>query len=48
MDKKLIELAKKEDRIIITFDKDFADLVKFDKHCGVILLRYKNKSPKKT
>ena len=43
-DKNLIEIARKETRIIITFDKDFVSLAKYQKHSGIILLRYKDKS----
>ena len=39
-----MDISKKERRIIITFDKDFATYP-CEKHYGVILLRYKNKSP---
>ena len=44
-DFELINLAKKEKRIIITFDKDFTDLIQFpiNEHQGVVVLRYKNK-----
>ena len=44
-DFELISLAKKEKRIIITFDKDFTDLTRFpiNEHQGVVVLRYKNK-----
>lgn len=42
-DKEIMTLAKKEKLIIITFDKDFATFP-IEKHCGVVLLRYKNKS----
>ncbi|HLC71319.1 MAG TPA: DUF5615 family PIN-like protein [Candidatus Nanoarchaeia archaeon] len=39
----VMEISKKEKRIIITFDKDFATYPR-EKHSGVILLRYKNKN----
>ena len=41
----LLNLAKKDNRILITFDKDFTNLSAFplQAHCGVIVLRYKNK-----
>ena len=47
-DKEVLNLAFKEDRIVITHDKDFADLLGYSsvKHKGVILLRFKNQSPK--
>lgn len=40
-DLKILELARKEDRIIITLDKDFGELVFHEKraHAGVLLLR---------
>src|SRR3989344_8504319 len=40
-DERLCRLAKAENRIIITYDKDFADINKFplEGHCGIILLR---------
>ena len=46
-DDQLIKIAKNEERIIITFDKDFSDLNHFPlkKHKGIVLLRYKDKSP---
>lgn len=46
-DSKIIEIAKKEDRIILTHDKDFSNLLRSPnkKHSGVILLRFKNQSP---
>lgn len=41
-DKKVLEKASREERIIITNDKDFGDLVFLNKlpHKGVILLRF--------
>ena len=47
-DNEVIILAFKENRIIITHDKDFANLLNYSsiKHKGVILLRFKNQSPK--
>lgn len=43
-DQQIIELAFNENRIIITNDKDFGDLIfrEFHSHCGVILLRLDN------
>lgn len=46
-DKAIIQLANQENRIIITLDKDFCNLV-FQKYLptqGVILLRLRNVSP---
>ena len=47
-DKEIIELAFKENRVVITHDKDFANLLNYSqiKHKGVILLRFLNQSPK--
>lgn|SRR3989338_3888131 len=39
----VMEISKKERRIIITFDKDFATYP-LKNHHGVVLLRYTNKS----
>ena len=39
----ILEISRKEHRVIITFDKDFASFP-IKNHSGVILLRYKNKS----
>ena len=46
-DKEALEIAKKEDRMVITRDKDFANLLNYSliKHKGVILLRFTNQSP---
>ena len=43
-DAEVVELAKKEKRIIITFDLDFAEIFYFleQKHFGVIALRLKD------
>ena len=43
-DAEVVELAKKEKRIIITFDLDFAEIFYFleQKHFGVIILRLKD------
>ena len=43
-----LNLAFKENRVVITHDKDFANLLNYSsiKHKGVILLRFKNQSPK--
>lgn len=48
-DKEVIQLAFKENRVVITHDKDFANLLNYSsiKHKGVILLRFTNQSPKK-
>ena len=46
-DKEIISLANRQKRIILTHDKDFANLINnpFIKHSGVILLRFSNQSP---
>lgn len=46
-DEKILKLAIKQKRIIITHDKDFGALIHQPnrKHNGVILLRFKNQSP---
>ncbi len=46
-DEKLLKLALKEKRIILTHDKDFGNLIHWlhRSHSGVILLRFKNQSP---
>lgn len=47
-DKQLLNLAVKENRVIITHDKDFASiLLKQTKHYGIILLRFKNQRPQR-
>ncbi len=40
-DDEVCQLAKSEDRIVITYDKEYADTKKFPmgSHCGIILLR---------
>lgn len=45
-DKEVLTLAFKENRVVITNDKDFANLLKYSsvKHKGVILLQFKNQS----
>lgn len=47
-DVEVLSLANKEDRILITTDKDFGELVYVNKltHSGVILLRLKKDSSK--
>ncbi len=47
-DKAVLEKARKENRIIVTLDKDFGRLVfqYSQKHTGVILLRLNDESPK--
>jgi len=42
-DRVIMALSKKENRVIITLDKDFATYP-LKNHAGVILLRYTNKS----
>ena len=46
-DKDIFELAKKENRIILTHDKDFVGIVKNDKADfeGILLIRCKKQSP---
>jgi predicted nuclease of predicted toxin-antitoxin system len=46
-DNEIIKIANKENRIILTHDKDFANLLNFPltSHKGVILLRFVNQSP---
>jgi len=46
-DEKILKLARKEKRIILTHDKDFGNLIRQPHlvHDGVILLRLKNQSP---
>ena len=46
-DEEVIELARKEERVILTCDKDFANLIKFplQSHKGVVLLGFSNLSP---
>lgn len=46
-DKDIANFAKKQERIIITFDKDFGELVFKDQLDvkGIILLRFKPKNP---
>ena len=46
-DEKILRLARKEKRIILTHDKDFGNLIRqpYQLHGGVILLRLKNQSP---
>ena len=39
----ILELANKENRILVTHDKDFACFTQ--KHKGIILLRFQNQSP---
>lgn len=45
-DRKVLQLANKERRILITLDKDFGELIFKEKliHTGVILLRLKDES----
>ena len=46
-DSEIIKIAFKENRIILSHDKDFANLVSYkkSKHKGVILIRFRNQSP---
>jgi predicted nuclease of predicted toxin-antitoxin system len=47
-DEEVIDIARKEERIILTFDKDYGELI-FKKHrtppLGVVFFRYKGKYP---
>ena len=47
-DIEILKLAYKENRVIVTHDKDFANLLSYSmiKHKGVILLRFSDQSPK--
>jgi len=47
-DEKILKLARKEKRIVLTHDKDFGNLIRqpYLPHGGVILLRLKNQSPR--
>lgn len=47
-DDKIIKLAQNENRIIITMDKDFGELVYNQglSHCGILLLRIKDADSK--
>jgi predicted nuclease of predicted toxin-antitoxin system len=45
-DEEIAERAVKEDRVIITNDKDFGRLAGFYKPAGIILLRLKDESAK--
>lgn len=49
-DEEIIKLANKEDRIIITHDKDFGNVIRNEmvKHSGIILVRLKNQNPANT
>ncbi len=46
-DEKVVKLANEEKRVILTCDKDFANLLRFPlcSHSGVILLRFSDLSP---
>ncbi|HLB60820.1 MAG TPA: DUF5615 family PIN-like protein [Patescibacteria group bacterium] len=46
-DKEVLRIALREQRIIITGDKDFGDLVYHSKipHCGIILFRLESETP---
>ena len=47
-DNEILKIANKENRIVLTHDKDFANLLNspLTSHKGVILLRFVNQSPK--
>ncbi len=46
-DKEVLGMAKKEGRIVITHDKDFANMIinPNQKHSGVIIIRFYDQSP---
>ncbi|MBI4016152.1 MAG: DUF5615 family PIN-like protein [Candidatus Aenigmarchaeota archaeon] len=45
-DKEILNLAFKENRIIITHDKDFAQVISTNiRHKGIILLRFRKQNP---
>lgn len=47
-DEKILKIAKKQKRVVLTHDKDFGSLIHqpYQPHGGVILLRLRNQSPK--
>jgi len=47
-DREIVNIAKAEDRIILTHDKDFSNILVFplQSHNGIILIRYKDLSPR--
>lgn len=46
-DTEVINKAKEDDRVILTHDKDFGNLLNYplQSHRGVVLIRYRNQSP---
>lgn len=47
-DKEVTELARKENLIILTYDKDFLHYIQLHQpKVGIIILRFKNQQPKK-
>ncbi|MBI2076304.1 MAG: DUF5615 family PIN-like protein [Candidatus Aenigmarchaeota archaeon] len=46
-DEEVLELANKENRVIITHDKDFANLINNpnQKHSGIVLVRFSDQTP---
>ncbi|MBI4450389.1 DUF5615 family PIN-like protein [Candidatus Woesearchaeota archaeon] len=46
-DNELLRLARDEDRIIVTHDKDFGQVLQASKiqHCGILFLRLYNQQP---
>jgi len=48
-DSQVLDLAVVEDRVLVTCDKDFGDLIFREgrAHCGVVLLRHADLSPAK-
>lgn len=46
-DREVIKKAKEDDRVILTHDKDFGNLLNYplQSHSGVVLIKYRNQSP---
>lgn len=49
-DEKIFEYAKKSNRILLTFDKDFGNIFRFPlgSHPGIIIVRLKPQTPEET
>jgi predicted nuclease of predicted toxin-antitoxin system len=47
LDEQILKIAQKQNRIILTHDKDFGNLIRqsYQQHGGVILLRLRDQSP---
>lgn len=47
LDEEIMATAVKENRVIITHDKDFGNILRFplQKHDGVIMMRFRNQHP---